>query len=133
MLHNYRVITKTFHNGELIGSSVGSMITDKEMPKEEYNFTWDNLEEQYKEFGCGVQFNIWNMKKGRRVSFFTDKFFPTGNHADVKEWKTKDLNITVTVEYHNIDKFTSIQDVLRWHDNEKAIQYLTERGLSISK
>jgi hypothetical protein len=49
---------------------------------------------------------------------------------DVKEWKTK-LDIMVKVEYKDISSSMSLEDILKWHDAEKAIQYLNERNLKI--
>ena len=37
----------------------------------------------------------------------------------------------VKIEYTDISNSMSIEDVLKWHDAEKAIQYLNERNLKI--
>ena len=68
-------------------------------------------------------------KKGRLVSFFDGNPFKK-DFRDIKEWKTK-LNITVKVEYTDITHLMSIDEVLKWYDAEKAIQFLNERNLKI--
>ena len=52
------------------------------------------------------------------------------NHRDVKEWKEKEIDIEIKYEYKEVDH-VSINDVLKWSNIEKAIQYLNERGLTI--
>ena len=66
----------TYHNGTRIGCIVGKKLTDEEPKAETVQVTWDNLSEMYHRFGVWCKFNIWNFKKGRVVSFFTDSFFP---------------------------------------------------------
>ena len=129
MLEFYRIRSTTYHNGEIINSHNKAVIlTDKEMATETYNFTWENLTELYHEHGLECGFNIWNFKKGRRVSFFSNAFFKK-NHYDVKEWKHPNLNITLVVKYTPFEP--SINYVLNWHNAEAACQYLKERNLSV--
>lgn len=93
------------------------------------NVNWNNLNEYYKKYDLIAPFNIWNTKKGRRISFFNSSIF-NKNTWDIKEWKT-DLNLTFKHDYMK-DDWVSIEDVLKWRDIDKAIQYLKEHGLSIS-
>ena len=131
MLQFYRIRYTTYHNGEIIKSrNTAVMLTDKNVSTETYNFTWENLTELYHEHGLECAFNIWNLKRGRRVSFFSDAFFKK-NHYDVKEWKHPDLNITLVVEYTPFEP--SISYVLNWHNAEAAFQYLEERKIKITK
>lgn len=131
MLQFYRIRYTTYHNGELIKSyNRAVMLTDKNMTIETYNFTWENLTELYHEHGLECAFNIWNFKRGRRVSFFSNAFFKK-NHYDIKEWKHPNLNITLVVEYTPFEP--SINYVLDWHNAEAAFQYLEERKIKIIK
>ena len=59
----------------------------------------------------------------------------TYEHLDqvIKEWKTPNLNMTVKTIYEESDEFTSIKKILEYYNGEKAIQYLTERGISIAQ
>lgn len=84
----------------------------------------------YHKYSLCFKFNIWNFKRGRLVSFFTDHWFEK-EYRDIKEWKTSDLHITLTIRYK--EDSPSINEVMRYHDGEKAIQYLIERGLTIIK
>lgn len=126
----YYRYTTTYHNDTRIGCEAGRMLTDIEPTAETIHITWDNLNEMYQKLGIGCKFNIWNFKKGRIVSFFTDGFFPKKDERDVKEWKHPNLNIRMEITYREYNP--SIAEVLKWHDAEKAIAYLNERGLKIN-
>lgn len=89
--------------------------------------TWDNLSDYYTKYGVLLPFSLWYRKKGRLISFFSSI---ETSCPDIKEWKT-DLNLTLKHDYMK-DDWVSIEDVLKWHDIDKAIQYLKEHGLSIS-
>ena len=121
----YYVYTTTYHNDTRIGTCIGKILVN-EVPKAKTTIlTWDNLEENYRKNGLLYKFNIWNCKKGRRVSFFLDTLFC---EKDVKEWK-EELNIRIETTYKEFSP--CIADVLKWHDIENAIAYLNERGLKI--
>ena len=121
----YYVYTTTYHNDTRIGTCIDKILVN-EVPKAKTTIlTWDNLEENYRKNGLLYKFNIWNCKKGRRVSFFLDTLFC---EKDVKEWK-EELNIRIETTYKEFSP--CIADVLKWHDIENAIAYLNERGLKI--
>jgi hypothetical protein len=84
------------------------------------------LDEFYYDFGCHLPFNVWNFDKGRLISFFYFSFFDS-NTWDIKEWKTKDLNIVI--KFSTKKATVSLSEILKWNDSDKAIQYLKERGL----
>lgn len=130
MLRFYHVYYTTYHNGIEIGKEYGYGCFDKAPVEEDIAITWDNLNEMYREHGLCFKFNIWNFKRGRVVSFFTDRLFKK-DYRDVKEWKTSDLHITLTIRYKEDNP--SIKRVMEYHDGEKAIQYLIERGLTVVK
>ena len=122
----YYVYNTTYHNDTRIGTCIGKILVN-EVPKAKTTIlTWDNLEENYRKNGLLYKFNIWNCKKGRRVSFFLDTLFC---EKDVKEWK-EELNIRIETTYKEFSP--CIADVLKWHDIEKAIAYLNEKGLKIN-
>lgn len=130
MLKFYSIAYKTFNNGTYIGTDYATTLKEESETKNDLVFiNWGNLSEMYHKYNLSLPFNIWNFKKGRLVSFFVDNPFKK-NFRDVKEWKTK-LDIMVKIEYTDISNSMSIEDVLKWHDAEKAIQYLNERNLKI--
>ena len=130
MLKFYSIAYKTYNNGTYIDTHYATTLKEESETKNDLVFiNWDNLSEMYHKYNLSLPFNIWNFKKGRLVSFFVDNPFKK-NFRDVKEWKTK-LDIMVKIEYTDISNSTSIEDVLKWHDAEKAIQYLNERNLKI--
>lgn len=86
--------------------------------------TWDNLNDYYFKYGALLPFNLWNRKKGRLISFWETSC------RDIKEWKTE-LKLTVKEEYI-LEKHINLKAVMEYYDAEKAIQYLKERGLTVS-
>ena len=130
MLKFYSIAYKTYNNGTYIGTDYATTLKEESETKNDLVFiNWDNLSEMYHKYSLSLPFNIWNFKRGRLVSFFVDNPFKK-NFRDVKEWKTK-LDIMVKIEYTDISNSISIDEVLKWHDAEKAIQYLNERNLKI--
>ena len=130
MLKFYSIAYKTYNNGTYIDTHYATTLKEESETKNDLVFiNWDNLSEMYHKYNLSLPFNIWNFKRGRLVSFFVDNPFKK-NFRDVKEWKTK-LDIMVKIEYTDISNSMSIEDVLKWHDAEKAIQYLNERNLKI--
>lgn len=68
-------------------------------------------------------------KKGRVVSFFSDKLFPAiGDFADIKEWKHKNLNITIAYEYK--EYMPTLNEVFDWYDSNISIQWLKEHEIT---
>lgn len=122
----YRCRYTTYHNGTRIGCIVGTKLTNEEPKEETVQITWDNLSEMYHRFSAWCEFNVWNLKKGRVISFFTDSLFPKKDERDVKEWKTSDLGIVLEVAYEEFSP--PISEVLEWHDGDAAMAYLRERG-----
>lgn len=120
----YRIYAETFHNGKSIGvCDGGSCLTDEDEPKEEmFILTWENLSEMYKKLSLMCDFNIWNFKRGRIVSFFDFKLFDR-NTWDIKEWK-EELNIEVKI--YNKEINATVKD-LRYFDAVKVKKYIDER------
>lgn len=122
----YRCITKTYHNNTLIGTTATKALFTDEPKSESYDVTWDNIEEMYQKFGCCVGFNWFEYRKGKIVDFFACGLFPKRDERPAKQWKHPHLNVRIEVSYQEYSP--PISEVLQWHDGEKAIQYLIERG-----
>lgn len=130
MLKFYAINYKTYNNGTYIETHYAEILTEEDTVKNEIiQINWDNLSEMHRKYSLLLPFNIWHFKRGRRVSFFVDNPFRK-NHRDIKEWKT-DLNITLEIEYIDISNSKSIEEILKWRNAEKAIQFLNERNLKI--
>ena len=130
MLKFYSIAYKTYNNGTYIDTHYATTLKEESETKNDLVLiNWGNLSEMYHKYNLSLPFNIWNFKKGRLVSFFDGNPFKK-DFRDVKEWKTK-LDIMVKIEYTDISNSMSIDEVLKWHDAEKAIQYLNERNLKI--
>ena len=130
MLKFYGIHYKTYHNGTYIDTHYGETLAEEGTVKDEtIQVNWDNLAEIYRKYSLSLPFNIWNFKRGRLVSFFVGNPFKK-DFRDIKEWKS-DLNITVEIEYIDISDSKSLEEVLRWRNVAKAIQFLNERNLKI--
>ena len=121
----YRCCAETYHNGKLVGAkNFGGRLTEKELPaKEKFVLTWENLSEMYNKLDLLCDFNVWNFKKGRRVSFLGYRLFDK-NTWDIKEWK-EELNIEVKVYY--LERNATVED-LKHFDAVQVKKYLDERG-----
>lgn len=133
MLKFYRYYFETINKGQVMyGDSSRVLVDEKDKPQNEtIQITWDNLKQVHRKYGIDVGFNVWTRKKGRVISFFNGNLiFRKDYEKDLKEWKDKELDLQLKVSVKECQ--VSIQDVLDWYDSEKAIQYLKERGLSVT-
>ena len=135
MLEFYREKVITYHNGEYIGSELGGVYLENKKPQDKtVELTWDNLLENYRKEGMFYRFGWNKFKKGLVVSFYSEdisiiEYIKNKNKRDVHQWKDSSLNITIEYKYEKVNR--SISEVLEYHDNEKAIRYLVERGLTV--
>lgn len=128
MLHYYRVLFTTYNNGIEVGNTIGFIIADESEVKEEtIPITWENLKEIYYNYGPNLPFNYWNFKHGRVISFF-EGAFRDKNRRDIHERKTPVLDMKLVITYEVCR--CSLNDILKYWDSDKAIQYLRERNLS---
>lgn len=124
MLNYYFIYYNTKLNGETIHSEFGNRIcTEEEAKIEVISINWENLKDFYRQYGLVCGFNVWNTKKGRRIGLFGKAF------SDRKEWKHPETDLTFEITYQVHEP--SIQTILNWHDQRKAIQYLNERNLKL--
>lgn len=126
MLKYYVIHYTTYWHGKDMGTCIARTICDEsKVDNWRVRFTWENLTELYQEIGLGCcSFNIFNMRKGRQVSFRT-----TWPWQEPKEWNGKELDIEVQAEW--VERELSIQEAMEWHNASVAIQYLNERNLRI--
>lgn len=130
MLKFYAIHYKTYNNGTYIDTHYAETLAEEGSLKDEtIQINWDNLSEVRRKYSLSLPFTVYNFRRGRLISFFVGNPFKK-DFRDIKEWKTK-LNIELKIEYIDISNSMSIEEVLKWHDAEKAIQYLNERNLKI--
>ena len=126
MLKFYCIRYTTYYKGKEVSyTTARALCEETEIDNWRIKVTWDNLTELLERIGgqaCG--FSIWNMKKGRQLSFAN-----TWPWQEPKEWKHADPQ--VEIECYWSERQVSIQEVLKWYDSEKAIRYLNERNLKI--
>ena len=124
MMNYYFVYFTTKLNGKVINTTCGtSMCEESKIKDETISITWENLKDFYHQYGGVCGFNIWNMRKGLRIGLFNKAF------RDRKEWKHPETGLTFEITYRVHEP--SIQTILDWHEQRKAIQYLNERNLRI--
>lgn len=128
MIKWYYCNISTYHNNTFIGSYNRNICTDNDVFNRDINLTWETVEEFYQSNGLDCKFNIWHLNKGkgRRISFFHDKIFSKKDYRDIKEWKVKDLNITISYTYHEYTP--TLDEVLKYPDYKKSIRWLRENS-----
>lgn len=87
------------------------------------NINWNNAEKEIHKLCIWLPFGITKRRKGLKLFFWDDLF------TNVKQWK-EDLNIKIKTTWREYKP--TIKEIMNFKDNDKAIQYLVERGLNIS-
>lgn len=124
MLNYYYTYYTTKLNGEVINTSRAACIcTEEEVKDEVISINWENLKDFYRQYDLVCGFNIWDNKKGQCIGFFGKMF------GSRKEWKHPETGLTFEITNRVYEP--SIQTILNWHEQRKAIQYLNERNLRI--
>ena len=122
MLKAYRVIYRTIINGQNVGSESAMTICESSKAlNRSITITWENVG-QNKSMDFWLRFT----KKGRIICYNDGKHF---TDRSIKEWKTPNLDIQLTVEYE--ERKISMRELMNYHDADTAIQYIKERGLEI--
>lgn len=113
-----------YYNNKCIDIAPKGFRLDDEIPKnKEVRGSWNLLEEYFnKGYTSGIDFR--KDKKGFRRFARWEDCFPIAN-----EKKQKDIDISFHFEYEETQ--VSIQKILEYSNSEKAIKYLTERGLTV--
>lgn len=131
MLEFYTLSFETYHNDKFMGGDSTTILIDEDSAPDlncSTDLNWENLDFVYPTCGVMLPFSIYRSnKKGRVISWYDCSLF-NRNTWDIKEWKTP-LNITIKSSTRK--RNMSIAEVLKWHDADKAIQYLKEKGLTI--
>lgn len=124
MLNYYFIDYTTKLNGKIISVKRASCIcTEEEVKDEVISINWKNLKDFYYKYDHACGFNVLDTKKGLRINL-SGKMF-----SDIKEWKRPETGLIFEITHHMYEP--SIQTILNWHDQRKAIQYFNERNLRI--
>lgn len=126
MLHYYRIYHEYSLDGKKLTKTYCGYCIDENKEEETINVNWDNFYEFCSKYWCSRPFHFKQCRKGRKVKF--DNITKV-----IKEWKTSNLNMTVKIIYQESDDIVSIDEILKYPNGEKAIQYLKERGVSLAK
>lgn len=100
------------------------VLLEKPPENEEIKISWENLETAVpKKFLYAHDIKVHHHRKGRTLIYYpSDKFFG----KIIKENKEK-LSMTMVYQYRKAE--ISLKEILEYHDGEKVIKYLQERGL----
>lgn len=114
----------TYYNNKCIDITPKGLRLDDEMPKnKEVHGSWDLLEEYFnKGYTHGI--SLEKDRKGFRRFAKWEDCLPIAN-----EKKQKDVDISFCFKYEETQ--VSLQKILEYPNSEKAIKYLTERGLTV--
>lgn len=114
----------TYYNNKCIDISPKGLRLDDEMPKnKEVHGSWDLLEEYFNK-GYTYGISLEKDRKGFRRFARWEDCLPIAN-----EKKQKDVDISFCFKYEEMQ--VSLQKILEYPNSEKAIKYLTERGLTV--
>lgn len=127
MLKAYRVTYRTIINGQNVGSdTIMTICESSNALNRSTTITWENVEEKYLKYSHIMNFSLMLMRKGKVIYYNDGKHF-TGR--SIKEWKTPNLDIQLAVEHKEIK--ISMNELMKYYDADKAIQYMKEHGLEI--
>ena len=127
----YQLKGKIYHNGiYLYTANLGSYFAAEQEPDETIELTWDNLKEYYSKY-FGLCFSIFNAKRGRIVSFHKCSLIDYIKHKEWRDIHERKSPLNITIKCYSVKLTKSVDEVIKWHNAEEAIQYLTEHGLSI--
>lgn len=119
MTHFYKIRTGLFYQGKEVAHRwCGTCIKDEsEVRNSEWHYTWTNIHEL-----CNSNL-IYAYTESRRKG----RMLCVNGEVVFREWDDADMELTLKAEYQ---KFVpSLHDVIHFHDGEKAIQWMLERGL----
>lgn len=126
MVNYYQVKCTTYVNGkEKSVHSFCTLLNEEKAQGKEIKITWENLDEIYYKWGLILPFNYYSFKRGRVISFFSGSFF-NKNNWNIKEWKQKELDIIIKIQYEK-EKITLRE--LQNYDVELVNQYLKDHNL----
>lgn len=117
---------EVYYNNHIISNySYPRIINETEVSQETQEMiNWNNIKIFYETNSFRLDFWIKETKKGLKIG---------DNHYswNIKQWKEPNLNMYAKTYYKEVK--VSINEILRYNDNEKAIQYLIERGMNFIK
>lgn len=132
MLKFYHVKCTTYVNGIERGTNYGCEILTEEENAKDYSVfaTWENITEFYYNHALSSCFQLYNFKRGKYLSFEDFNLFKRQTW-DIAQWRHPEMKIEL--KFHYVEVHPSINEILRYHNGEKAMQYLLERGIGIVK
>lgn len=123
MTNFYKIKASLFcHGKEVTRRYVGQCIKDEsEVRNIERHYNWENIHELC---NTGLMYAYTESRRKGRV-------LQVNGEVIFHEWKDTDMELTLKVEH--IKDNPSLYDIVHFHDGEKAIQWMVERGLHITE
>lgn len=118
---------------DIISSDRFLKIIDESESKEyiDETITWYNLPIIYKEyFDYRLRFYYKKKRKGQKIYF--ENFLLSYPVKPICQWKTDTTGLHIVTHYVKATRI-SIDDILNYHDHTLAIQYLVEKGMSVTE
>lgn len=131
MLKMFQDHVTTFVDGkEIFSMSTGKMMCEKAPKDQTVDVTWDNVSDVELKLGWRLPFSVHDGWRGRYIAFDSVYLaFSKDKPAPIKERKTPIPGIQVQIHWEETDP--PIEEILQWHEGNKAIRYLAERGLNL--
>lgn len=134
MLNVYQIIKTIYVNGQKFGiaTNEGYTMTDNEPKVKNDIINWDNVidnKNKIKDFYTSVRIEKYSNYKTLILIDYSKSIFAPAV-LKIKE-KNSPLEIKIETSYR-LSKVTSLETIIKWPNIDQAIQYLKERGLSIS-
>ena len=130
MLRFYRIACALYHNDKIVlNYPCERIICDDANPPvfpESVDITWENVDEIREKYGSHFYIDVWKTKKGRKACL--------GDcWTSIKE-KDGPLNCQLKFFCEPInDAYISLKEILNYSNGMMALQYLTERGISLTE
>lgn len=125
MLHLYTSVTTFLINGRLVRTEhVYKDKLQEDIPENTFEyFNWDDICETSKKVPLNHFFKVEKKKRGLVFRILCNCL----DYEEYKQWRDE-LNIQVITEWEEI--IPSLNQLLNFHDGNKAIEYLVERGMN---
>ena len=131
MTELYRLKGKVYHDGiYLYTINLTTYFAAEPRPDETIELTWDNWKKySTKLFNWG--FHVYHFKRGRVVSFDDWGLIKSIRHKEWRDIHEKKSPLNLTVELYSVKLTLPLSEVMKYLTADEAVQYLTERGLSV--
>lgn len=132
MINFYRQYFVVYYQNQEVYRMAVSFLADETDYKvkgtEKTPITWNNISGIYNKYEMFLPFNVWNLKKGRKICWF---YSPSSKlPKTIKQWKVSDPELSFQWLPATITDI-SLNDLMKRPNSELVIKYLIERGMNV--